>query len=79
MVLEVVEALDGDQEAEIVKALLELRQTLEGQSTGEARTAEVDAVQTKVVNLINTFYREKLTSVPTIKLYIEEIQGTSTK
>ena len=79
LVLEVVEALDGDQEAEIVKALLELRQTLEGQATGEARTAEVDAVQTKVVNLINTFYREKLTSVPTIKLYIEEIQGTSTK
>jgi hypothetical protein len=75
LVLEVVKALDGDEEAEIVKALLHLRQTLEGQESGEARGAEVEAAQTQVVNLINTFYRDRLTAVPSIKEYIDTMQG----
>ncbi len=60
LVLEVVQALDGDAEAELVESLLQLRQTLESQNSGEARSAEVDAAQTQVVNLINTFYRDRL-------------------
>jgi uncharacterized cupin superfamily protein len=75
LVLEVVKALDGDEEAAIVQALLHLRQTLEGQQTGEARSAEVDAAQTQVVNLINTFYRDKLVAMPAIKDYIDRMQS----
>jgi len=75
LVLEVVQALDGDAEAELVKSLLELRQTLEGQNTGEARSAEVEAAQTQVVNLINTFYRDRLVVMPSIKDYIEKMQA----
>jgi hypothetical protein len=78
LVLEVVEALDGDEEAEIVAALLTLRRSLEGQESGAERLAEVDAAQAKVVNLINTFYRDKLTAMPSIKEYIDTIQGDST-
>jgi hypothetical protein len=75
LVLAVVEALEGDEETEIVRALLRLRQTLEGQASGEERTAEVEAAQTQVVNVINTFYREKLIAMPTIRDYIENIQA----
>jgi hypothetical protein len=75
LVLQVVEALDGDQEAELVKSLLELRQTLESQNSGEARSAEVDEAQTKVVNLINTFFRDRLVAMPTIKEYIDKMQA----
>ena len=75
LVLDVVKALDGDEEAEIVAALLHLSQTLEGQESGEARTAEVEAAQTKVVNLINTFYRDRLVAMPTIKQYIDDMQA----
>src|SRR5690606_27954596 len=67
LVLDVVRALEGDQEAEIVAALMQLRRTLEGQATGEQRTAEVEAAQARVVNIVNTFFRDKLTGVPTIK------------
>ena len=74
LVLEVVKALDGDEEAAIVQALLHLRQTLEGQQSGEARSAEVDAAQAQVVNLINTFYRDKLLAMPAIKEYIDRMQ-----
>jgi hypothetical protein len=75
LILEVVKALDGDEEAELVKSLLKLRQTLETQGTGEARTAEVAAAQAQVVNLINTFFRDKLEAVPTIKDYIATMQS----
>lgn len=75
LIVEVVTALDGEEEAQIVKALLKLRQTLEGQASGEERTAEVEAAQTQVVNVINTFYREKLVAMPAIKEYIDNIQA----
>jgi hypothetical protein len=75
LVLEVVQALDGDAEAELVESLLQLRQTLESQNSGEARSAEVEAAQTQVVNLINTFYRDRLVAMPTIKDYIDKMQA----
>jgi hypothetical protein len=75
LVLEVVKALDGDEEAEIVKALLHLRQTLENQKTGEERTTEVEAAKAQVVNLINTFYHDRLVVMPSIKDYIDNMQA----
>jgi hypothetical protein len=75
LVLEVVQALDGDAEAELVKSLLQLRQTLETQKSGEKRTTEVEAAKAQVVNLINTFYRDRLVVMPSIKDYIERMQA----
>lgn len=75
LVLDVVQALDGDAEAELVKSLLELRQTLETQKTGEQRTTEVEAARAQVVNLINTFFRDRLVGMPSIKDYIERMQA----
>lgn len=75
LILAVTQALEGDEETEIVSALLRLRRTLDDQQAGEARTAAVEAAQTQVVNLINTFFRDRLISVPTIKEYIDGIQA----
>lgn len=75
LVLEVVRALDGDEESEIVEALLQLRQTLSFQHTGERRSADVESAQTKVVNLINNFFRDRLEAMPSIKEYISEVQA----
>jgi hypothetical protein len=74
LVVDVIAALEGDEETEIVKAILQLRQSLENQSTGEERVAEVEAAQTRVINVVNTFYREKLDGMPTIHEYITGIQ-----
>jgi hypothetical protein len=75
LVLQVVQALDGDEETEIVRALMQLRRVLESQETGHDRTGEVDAARARVVNLVNTFFRDKLTGVPSINEYIERMQG----
>ena len=75
LILDVVQALDGEAETELVKALLQLRQTLESQDSGEERTTEVEAARAQVVNLINTFYRDRLVAMPSIKDYIERMQA----
>lgn len=79
LVLDVVDALGGEEEREIVKSIIQLRQSLELQDVGEARVAEVEAAQARVINVVNTFYREKLTGMPTINQYIAGIQGTPTE
>ncbi|CAN5620979.1 hypothetical protein BH10ACT7_BH10ACT7_13000 [soil metagenome] len=75
LVVSVTQALEGDEEVEIVRALLQLSETLEGQRTGEERSAQVEAAQTRVVNLINTFYRDRLVAMPAIKDYIDLMQA----
>jgi hypothetical protein len=75
LVLEVVKSLEGDEETEIVQALQHLSRTLESQATGEERTAEVTGAQAQVVNLVNTFFHDKLTAMPTIKDYIDLMQA----
>lgn len=74
LMLQVIQMLDGDEEAEIVSALLSLRRTLEDQSAGERRTADVEAAQNRVINLVNTFFLDKLEGVPTIRDYIRSMQ-----
>jgi hypothetical protein len=75
LIVQVVDLLEGDEEKEIVKALLALRNSLEDQEAGAAKTAAVEGAQAKVENLINTFFRERLMEMPTIREYIDEIQA----
>src|SRR5690606_32780085 len=79
LILDVIKALEGEEEAEIVKALLQLRQSLDLQHAGEQRLAEVDAAQMRVINVVNTFFRDKLTGMPTINAYIEEMQRATAR
>jgi hypothetical protein len=78
LVLDVVTALDGPAETEIVGAIQDLARTLEGQSTGEARNEAVDGAQARVINLVNTFFHDKLAAMPTIKEYMDAMQTEST-
>ena len=77
LVLTVVRALDGVQETELVAALLKLRGALEETTGGGAEAAagevDIESAKTQVVNLINTFFRDRLTAVPTIKAYMDSV------
>jgi len=77
LVLTVVKALDGVQEDELVAALLKLRVALEETNDGgaEARAGELDieSAKVQVVNLINNFFRDQLTAVPSIKDYMDSL------
>lgn len=75
LVLDVITALEGAEEEEIVKAIVQLRQSLELQTEGHERVAEVEAAQTRVINVVNTFFHEKLSGMPSIDEYITSIQA----
>lgn len=69
LILAVIDALEGDQEAEIVRQLLRLRDSL--QATGSVQSQPVEAARDQVVNIVNNFFYERLTAVPSIKQYID--------
>jgi hypothetical protein len=74
LILAVVDVLEGEQESEIVRRLLRLRDALSRQKTNEELIPEAEIARGEVINLVNNFFFEKLTAVPTIKEYIEEKQ-----
>jgi hypothetical protein len=74
LILAIIKTLEGDQEAEIVRLLLRLRDSLTRQESGQALTAQAEAARAEVINVVNNFFHERLVAVPTIKAYIEEIQ-----
>jgi hypothetical protein len=75
LILQVIEALEDEREAEIVKELLRLRDGLSRSGTPEG--GPVQAARAKVINLVNNFFRQRLLAVPTIRSYIEARQTSA--
>jgi hypothetical protein len=75
LILEVIRSLEGDQESTVVEHLLRLRDTLEDQRQGQEPPQIVKAARDEVINIVNNFFFEKLTSIPEIRDYLDEIKG----
>ncbi len=75
LILAVTETLEGEQETEIVRQLLRLRDSLTRQRTGETLIPEAEATRAEVINLVNNFFYDKLTALPAIRQYMEEMQA----
>jgi hypothetical protein len=73
LIMGVVNVLDGPKETEIVRHLLQMRDLLDEDARQGQLSPQVSAVQAEIVNLVNNFFYEKLTAVPTIREYIDEI------
>jgi hypothetical protein len=77
LILSVIRVLEGDQEAEIVRLLLRLRDALSRQNSGQALSGPAEAARAEIINLVNNFFYEKLTAVPAIKAYMDGLQSAS--
>ena len=75
LLLDVVTTMEGSDEVEIVAALLALRQALEQHRPGDERDLAIDGARTRVINVVNTFFHDKLVGRPTIREYIENLQA----
>lgn len=73
LILEVIRLLEGGEEEQVVKLLLEFRDALDEQKTGHQPPFRVEAARGEVINIVNNFFYEKLTTVPEIKRYMDEI------
>lgn len=74
LIMSVIGVLEGGQEAEIVKLLLRLRDSLSQQMIDEAARASITALRAELINIVNNFFYEKLIAMPTIKAYIDRIE-----
>lgn len=77
LILSVVRALEGEQEAEVVTYLLRLRDALTRQKSGEELIPEAEAARAEVINIVNNFFYDKLTALPEIKQYIDIVKEKS--
>ena len=73
LILAVIRSLEGDQETEVVRYLLRLRDILSRQESGQTLTAEAEAARAEVINIVNNFFYERLSAVPLIKDYMDQI------
>jgi hypothetical protein len=74
LILSVISALEGEQETEIVRLLLKLRDDLSHQKTNQQLNPQAEAARAQVKNVVNNFFYTRLTSVPSIKGYIDHFQ-----
>lgn len=70
LILSVVQTLEGEQETEVVRRLLRLRDSLTRQKTNQELTPEAQAARDEVIAIVNNFFYERLTAVPAIKDYM---------
>ncbi|MCJ7725447.1 MAG: hypothetical protein MUP76_03550 [Acidimicrobiia bacterium] len=75
LVLDVVRTLEGVEEVEIVEHLQVLRQSLVSGGEAGARSAAAEAARSRVINLVNNFFHDKLVGMPEIAAYLEEVAG----
>ncbi len=73
-----IKSLDGDEEAEIVRLLLRLRDAISHLKTNQKLTREAESARAEVINVVNNFFYEKLTGIPEIKVYIDSFQKKTT-
>jgi hypothetical protein len=71
LILDVVKTLEGDQEVEVVRELLALRAAITEGGELDAQSAAVDAARAELTNIVNNFFYDKLTGLPTIADYMQ--------
>ncbi len=75
LILSVVATLDGEAELEIVRNLLGLRATITDGAEGEnadTQTVAAEAARADLTRIVNDFFYDKLTGLPTIAAYMTE-------
>jgi hypothetical protein len=75
LITEVASVLDGAEETEIVRTLLRLREQLDSTDRGAALSAEAEAARGQLMNLVNSFFHDRLVAVPSIGDYIGRLQS----
>lgn len=77
LILAVIRALEGDEEAEIVRLLLRLRDSLAQRQESRSLTGAVEAARAEVIRVVNQFFYDRLTALPSIRGYLDRVQEMS--
>ncbi len=69
-IVSVVDLIDGEEETEIVRNLLDLRESITS-GAGDDRADHVAGSRQRLLNLVNSFFHDKLSGMPEIKTYMD--------
>ncbi len=72
LILTVVRTLEGEQENDLVRHLLTVRDLIGRQQAGETLTWEAEAARQQLVNIINNFFHDRLVALPQIRDYMAQ-------
>ncbi len=74
LILNVTRILEGAKEEEIVRQLLHLRDLLARDAGNAELSPQAEAARAEVINIVNNFFYDKLTGVPQIREYMDDLQ-----
>jgi len=74
LILGVTSALEGEKEIEIVRMMLNFRTLLADDINRGKLSPQANAARAEIINIVNNFFYEKLTGIPSINKYIKDIQ-----
>lgn len=75
LVMQIVHSLEGEDEGEIVRLLLQLRSTISEGPGSDAWKRNVKAARDRIFVTVNNFFYTRLTALPEIFQFIEEAQA----
>ncbi|MFM7678819.1 MAG: hypothetical protein ACKO83_08215 [Roseiflexaceae bacterium] len=64
---------EGENELEIVRYMLWLHRLINQKQSDTVINDQIMAAQAEILNLVNNFFYAKMTAMPTIKTYIDEL------
>jgi hypothetical protein len=73
LILQVIKALEGPDELNIVQSLLRLRDSISRHDPSEMRTNDVQYAQTEVIKVVNDFFYQRLSGIPSIVDYMRDV------
>jgi len=76
LIMSAIVALDGPEEAEMVRRLLALRDALSGHREDEDRSGSIDLMRRDAMTAVNAYFERVLTEVPSIREYLDGVAVT---
>ena len=75
LIMSAVAALEGKEEADMVRHLLRVRDTLARAEGAAQRREDVEGVKAGAMKAVNDYFERRLTAVPGIKAYLEDLHA----
>jgi hypothetical protein len=77
LMFEVIRVMEDAREEEIVSKILRFRDAIIHQDDYSKLSGEAEAARDEVINVVNNFFYEKMTAIPEIRTYIDDLKNPS--
>jgi hypothetical protein len=79
LIISAVDALEGKQEADMVRHLLRVRDTITRADASATRGEDVEGVKAGALQAVNEYFERRLKDVPAIRAYLDELHARDGK